>query len=98
MKYYEEGKIIVVNDKSVHKKNRIEIQPITAENIDKIFRSFKNWQNLSIEELRSFMKNDKYGKSLIRSKTRTKLEKHLPWAFVILWIILSVMMIIKKLI
>gem|GEM_PF-3969191 len=43
------------------------------------------------------MKHDKNGKVLMESKTRVKLEKHLPWTFIILWTVLGVFMIIKML-
>ena len=94
--YYEEGKVVIVEDDATNSKhkNRIKIFPINTENIN-IFRSFKNWQEMNIMERKDFLKNDKNGKLLVRSKVRTKMEKHLPWAFVVLWGILGLFIIIR---
>ncbi len=90
--YLKEGKLVTVSN-----RNRVQIKSISGEDISGIFISFKNWQNMSIKDREFFMKHDKNGKVLMESKTRVKLEKHLPWTFIILWTVLGVFMIIKML-
>jgi len=58
-----------------------------------IFTAFKRWQRQPIDERLSKIVSDPRGKELIDSKTRVRLDWHLPIAFGVCWGFLCVISI-----
>jgi hypothetical protein len=69
---------------SNNEKYTIEKCKICSGNI-KLFDIFKNWQAIKPEEKEKFLKYDTFGKKLLESPTRKKMEEQLPNIFYVLW-------------
>jgi hypothetical protein len=54
-----------------------------------LFRRFKEWQSRSVDSKASELGADDDGKKLLASSTRTVMERNIPVAFGLLWLVLS---------
>jgi hypothetical protein len=54
-----------------------------------LFKAFKDWQGLAQSEQQKQLHGDALGRSLTKSKTRSRLDLYLPMAFAACWLILS---------
>jgi hypothetical protein len=61
-----------------------------------IMKDFKDWQNLNLKDRRFILENDRIGKLLVGSKTRSFLDFTLPLMFGLLWLFLIVYIIITN--
>lgn len=92
MLYYERGQMLTLN-KDENCRWRFEI--VNDLNV-KIFENFLKWRRLNLKERERLLNEIEEGRLLTsQSKTRRKMEKHLPWSFVVSWIILAVFILIK---
>ena len=96
--YCEEGKMVRVMDtkRPGYDINIDKIDTIDPNDIN-IFTSFKKWQNMSIGEREKFLNEDAHGKELLERGVRAKMERDLPYSFVVLWVILALFIIITLL-
>ena len=94
MLYYERGQMLTLNQ---DENGGWKLEVVNDLNI-RVFENFLKWRRLDIKERKKLLKEIKEGKSFIQqSKTRQKMEKHLPWSFVVLWVILLIFVLIKML-